>query len=113
MKYIAAGKNTKLDAVELAMGEELIKSSKRKRELLELSFNRFVSSTYVYLRLPCLTTIITTYHVYNSYNFDDTHLPDWFMKDEKKHTKKQLPVTKVSIYSYISLSCSIIKNVLT
>ena len=35
-----AGKNTKLDAVELAMGEELIKSSKRRRELIELSFNR-------------------------------------------------------------------------
>ena len=37
----AARKLIKLDPLELAIGEELIKSSKRRREIVEMSYNRY------------------------------------------------------------------------
>ena len=35
-----AGKIRKLDAEGLALGAEMIKSSKRRREIIEMSYNR-------------------------------------------------------------------------
>lgn len=69
-----ARKMIKLDPVELALGEELIKSKKRRRELIEDSYNR--------------------------YTFNDENLPDWFVKDEAQHTRRQLPVTKEQVRAY-------------
>ncbi|CAH1800609.1 unnamed protein product [Owenia fusiformis] len=63
-----------LDPTELALGEEMVKSKKRRREIIEDSFNR--------------------------YTFDDENLPDWFMNDEKKHRKRHLPVTKEQVQAY-------------
>jgi len=64
----------KLDPEGLALGEELIKSSKRRREILEMSYNR--------------------------YQFDDEGLPDWFSKDERKHSHIMIPVTKAQVDEY-------------
>ena len=41
LTYLLARKMIKLDPVELALGEELIKSKKRRRELIEDSYNRY------------------------------------------------------------------------
>lgn len=68
--FAGVNKVVKLSPVELAIGEELIKSSKRRREIIEGSFNRYAGH--------------------------DENLPEWFLKDEQRHTHKQLPVTKVS-----------------
>ena len=43
---IVGMKAVKLNATELALGEELIKSSKRKRELVELSFHRYPAHSW-------------------------------------------------------------------
>ncbi|KAL5017038.1 hypothetical protein ScPMuIL_006627 [Solemya velum] len=37
---------------------------------------------------------------YHLYTFDDEGTPDWFHKDEIKHCKKHLPVTKADIEEY-------------
>jgi len=64
----------KLSAEGLAIGAELIHSAKRRREIIEASFNR--------------------------YTFNDEGLPDWFVKDESRHCQIQLPVTKEQITEY-------------
>ncbi|ESO12619.1 hypothetical protein HELRODRAFT_159187 [Helobdella robusta] len=67
-------KIVKLNPLELAIGEEIVKSKKRRRELVELSYNR--------------------------YAYGEDSAPDWFLHDEMKHSKKQLPVTKEQIQYY-------------
>ncbi|XP_019623657.1 PREDICTED: pre-rRNA processing protein FTSJ3-like [Branchiostoma belcheri] len=64
----------KLDPEGLALGALISTSKKRRRDIVDWAFNR--------------------------YTFDDEGLPDWFVKDEVKHSKKQLPVTKDMVAEY-------------
>ncbi|CAH1233220.1 FTSJ3 [Branchiostoma lanceolatum] len=64
----------KLDPEGLALGALISTSKKRKRDIVDWAFNR--------------------------YTFDDDGLPDWFVKEEGKHSKKQLPVTKDMVTEY-------------
>jgi AdoMet-dependent rRNA methyltransferase SPB1 len=62
--------NLKLDAVGLAIGAQMIKSAKTKRDLIDASWNRFSF-------------------------FETEGLPEWFVRDEKRHCRKPIPVDKV------------------
>lgn len=64
----------KLDAQGLALGSALVSSRKRRREVIESGYHRYM--------------------------FNDTNLPDWFEKDEKKHHRVRLPVTKGDMEEY-------------
>lgn len=66
----AKKKNVKLNVSELAMGTMMINSKKTKRDLVDAAWNR--------------------------YTFNDEKLPDWFVTDEAKHMRREVPVPKVN-----------------
>ncbi|WKY01318.1 hypothetical protein Q1695_015368 [Nippostrongylus brasiliensis] len=67
-------KKRRLTPEQLALGEQLIYSSKSAREIEEWGWNRYANN--------------------------DEGLPDWFVEDERKHYRKQLPVTKAQVEEY-------------
>lgn len=67
-------KKRRLTPEELAMGEQMIYSSKAAREMEEWGWNRYANN--------------------------DEGLPDWFVEDERKHYKKTPPVTKEQVRLY-------------
>ncbi|KAL6726464.1 hypothetical protein Aduo_008431 [Ancylostoma duodenale] len=67
-------KKRRLTPEQLALGEQLIYSSKSAREVEEWGWNRYANN--------------------------DEGLPDWFVEDERKHYRKQLPVTKAQVEEY-------------
>ncbi|VDM75325.1 unnamed protein product [Strongylus vulgaris] len=67
-------KKRRLTPEQLALGEQLIYSSKSAREIEEWGWNRYTNN--------------------------DEGLPDWFVEDERKHYRKQLPVTKAQVEEY-------------
>ncbi|XP_013399943.1 pre-rRNA processing protein FTSJ3 [Lingula anatina] len=69
-----AHKIPRLDPAGLAIGAKMIQSGKKRREIINQAYNR--------------------------YTFNDENLPDWFVKDEAKHIRKQLPVTKQDVQEY-------------
>jgi len=67
-------KKNVLDPETMALGEMWVDSAKSKRKLVEFAYNRYTNN--------------------------DDNLPDWFQDDERKHWKKQLPVTKEQVEYY-------------
>ncbi|ETN84325.1 ribosomal RNA large subunit methyltransferase J [Necator americanus] len=67
--YSNKAKKRRLTPEQLALGEQLIYSSKSAREVEEYANN-------------------------------DEGLPDWFVEDERKHYRKQLPVSKAQVEEY-------------
>lgn len=58
----------------LALGAAIATSRKRKRDIVDESFNR--------------------------YSFNDNNLPSWFLEDESRHTLRHVPVTKEEVAYY-------------
>ncbi|XP_070204951.1 pre-rRNA 2'-O-ribose RNA methyltransferase FTSJ3-like isoform X2 [Littorina saxatilis] len=66
----------KLNPVGLAMGTAMVRSRKRRREIIESGYNRNMRG-------------------------EGEDLPDWFSRDEKKHCHRQMPVTKEEVNEYM------------
>ena len=66
--------NLKLNPTGLAIGAAMVSSRKRRRDVIESGYHRYM--------------------------FGDENLPSWFVKDEAKHHKTNLPVTKGEIQEY-------------
>lgn len=66
--------NVKLSARGLAIGAAIVSSRKRRREIIESGYHRYM--------------------------FNDENLPDWFVKEERKHHVSQIPITKGDIEEY-------------
>jgi AdoMet-dependent rRNA methyltransferase SPB1 len=64
------GKKRSLTAEALALGSMIIQSRKARRDISDDGWNR--------------------------YAFNDENLPDWFEADERRHSHKELPITKVN-----------------
>ncbi|XP_046343340.2 pre-rRNA 2'-O-ribose RNA methyltransferase FTSJ3-like [Haliotis rufescens] len=73
-EIVPSANTDKLDAVGMALGSALAQSRKRKRDIIDNAYHRYM--------------------------FDDDGLPDWFVKDESRHSRIQLPVTKGDIQEY-------------
>jgi len=63
-----------LTAEELALGEKLVRSKKARRDIMDDGWHRFM--------------------------FNDTNLPDWFVKEEELHMKKKLDVDPETVAKY-------------
>ncbi|XP_012940447.1 pre-rRNA 2'-O-ribose RNA methyltransferase FTSJ3 [Aplysia californica] len=64
----------RLDEEGLAIGAAMVQSRKRRREIVDAGFHRYM--------------------------FDDDNLPEWFASDERKHLKRQRPVSKEEMEEY-------------
>ncbi|XP_046641788.1 pre-rRNA 2'-O-ribose RNA methyltransferase FTSJ3-like [Daphnia pulicaria] len=68
------GKKRSLTAEALALGSMIIQSRKARRDISDDGWNR--------------------------YAFNDENLPDWFEADERRHSHKELPITKEVVQQY-------------
>ena len=67
-------KRKALSCEELALGEKLIRSKKARRDIMDDGWHRFM--------------------------FDDEHLPDWFVKEEEMHMRKEPDVDPETVAKY-------------
>ncbi|KAL6053823.1 pre-rRNA processing protein ftsj3 [Balamuthia mandrillaris] len=67
---ISEEESVEAKAITLAIGKKML-SKKRKRDMIDDAYNRW--------------------------SFNDENLPKWFVEDEERHNKPELPVTKAEI----------------
>uniref|UniRef100_A0A182PKL8 Putative rRNA methyltransferase n=1 Tax=Anopheles epiroticus TaxID=199890 RepID=A0A182PKL8_9DIPT len=67
-------KKIKLNEEELALGQMLITGKKTRRDIIDAAYNRYM--------------------------FNDSHLPDWFVADERKTLQRHLPVPEEVVEKY-------------